>query len=87
MQEVLKIIIGIVILALGFPIGDVLAKNTKEELNDGRKWFMVLILVSFVGAILSLTFRVDALLFTFLFIIIVTSRSTVGKKKIRKKRR
>lgn len=94
MQEVLKIIIGIAVLALGFPIGSILAKNTEEELNDGRKWFLILILLSFVGAVFSLFFREDALLFTFLFIAIVTSRSLKrkkvvkeNKKKIKKKRK
>ena len=84
MQEVLKIIIGIIVLTLGIPIGNILAKNTKEELKDGRKWFFLLILISFIGAVLSLAFREDALLFTFLFIAIVTSRS-LGKEKIKEK--
>jgi uncharacterized membrane protein YfcA len=84
MQEVLKIIIGIIVLTLGIPIGNILAKNTQEELKDGRKWFFLLILISFIGAVLSLAFREDALLFTFLFIAIVTSRS-LGKEKIKEK--
>ena len=75
MQEILKIIIGIVILALGIPIGNILAKNTREELKDGRKWFILLIIVCLIGAILSLIFREDSLLFTLLFIAVVTSRS------------
>lgn len=94
MQEVLKIIISIVILCLGIPIGDILSKNTQEELKDGKRWFFLLILISFMGAIISLIFREDALLFTFLFIAIVASRS-LGKiyvkenkkKSTRKKRR
>lgn len=75
-------------LALGVPIGDILAKNTSEELKDGRRWFFVLILICFAGAIISLIYREDALLFTFLFIAIVTSRSfgTPKTKKISKKR-
>jgi uncharacterized membrane protein YfcA len=89
MQEVLKIIIGIAILALGIPIGNILAKNTQEELKDGRRWFLILISGSFVGAIISLIFREDALLFTFLFIAIVTSRSLrpVKAKKANKKKK
>lgn len=79
----LKIIIGIVVLALGVPIGNILAKNTSEELKDGRRWFFVLILICFAGAIITLIYREDALLFTFLFIAIVTSRS-LKKEKIKK---
>ena len=92
MQEVLKIIIGIAILCLGIPIGDILAKNTQEELKDGKRWFFLLILISFIGAIISLIFREDALLFTFLFIAIVTSRSLKKEnakndaKKIKKRK-
>jgi uncharacterized membrane protein YhaH (DUF805 family) len=86
MQEILKIIIGIAVLFLGIPIGDILAKNTHEELKDGRKWFLLLILISFIGAIISLAYRADVLLFTFLFIAVVTSRS-LGKKNIKKKRK
>jgi hypothetical protein len=81
MQEIYKLLIGIGVLILGFPIGELLAKNTKEELKDGRKWFILLIILSLIGAILNLIFRNDALLFTFLFIAIVTSRSLVRKKK------
>ena len=65
MQEILKIIIGIAVLVLGIPIGNILAKNTKEELKDGRKWFLLLILISFMGAVISLAYGEDALLFTF----------------------
>jgi len=83
MQEVLKLIIGIAVLILGFPVGNILAKETREELNGGRKWFFLLICVSFIGAILSLIFGQDALLFIFLFIAIVTSGSI--KKRTRKK--
>ncbi len=80
MQEILKIILGIAVLALGIPIGDILAKSTREELKHGRKWFLLLISISLIGAVLSLTFSEDALLFTFLFITIVTSRSLVNHK-------
>lgn len=85
MQEILKVIIGIAVLILGFPIGNILAKNTSEELKQGRKWFFLLILISFIGAIISLIFGQDALLFVFLFIAIVTSRSIVKKEKAKRK--
>lgn len=79
--EALKIIIGIAVLALGIPIGDILAKNTREELKDGRKWFNLLIILSFAGAILAVVFGEDALLYALLFIAIVTSRSLGNRKK------
>lgn len=88
MQEVYKLLIGIAVLLIGIPIGNILAKNTKEELKEGKKWFFVLIAICFIGAILNLIFLNDVLLFTFLFIAIVTSRSLVkNKTKKNKKKR
>jgi len=75
MQEVLKHSIGILILILGFFVGDYLAKITKEELNSGRIWFKIIILFSLVGAVASLIFQEDIYLYSFLFILIVSSRS------------
>jgi len=85
MQEIYKTIIGIAVLILGIPIGNLLARKTPEELKEGKKWFMLLIFLCFIGAILSLIFQNDALLFTFLFIAIVTSRSLKVKNKKKKK--
>ncbi|MBI2044768.1 hypothetical protein HYT23_01790 [Candidatus Pacearchaeota archaeon] len=81
MNELLKLVIGIFALVLGIPIGNYLAKLTKEELKEGRIWFKLIIVFSFIGAILGLIFKNDVLLFTFLFIVIVTSRSLVRKGK------
>jgi hypothetical protein len=75
MQQIYSIIIGIIILALGIPIGNLLAKATKEELKGGRKWFKLLIVFSLSGALICLIFRNDAIMFTLLFIAVITSRS------------
>ena len=85
MQEIIKILIGIIILILGFPIGNLLARYTQEELKSGKIWFQLLIILSLIGAILSLIFKQDAILFTCLFIAIVTSRSLVIPKVKKKK--
>ena len=87
MNEVIKLALGIFVLILGIPIGNVLASNAPEELKDGRKWFYLIILVCFVGAIVSLIIRNYALLFTFLFITIVHSRRIKKDKKEVKRRR
>jgi uncharacterized membrane protein YwaF len=81
MKEVYSILLSIGILVLGIPIGKLLAKMTKEELSSGKKWFMILIMVSFVGAIISLIIKNDPLMFTFLFMIVVTSQSIKIKRK------
>ena len=80
MNELLKFAIAILVLALGIPIGNYLAKQTKEELRQGRLWFKLIIILSLIGALVFLILGNDALLFTLLFISIVTSRSLKGKK-------
>jgi hypothetical protein len=75
MQEVYNLILGILLLALGIPIGNVLAKITKEELKGGKKYFKLLIILSLIGALAFLILGNDVLLFTLLFIAIITSRS------------
>ena len=75
MQEIFGIFIGILVLVLAFPIGSLLSKSTKEELKQGQKWFKMIIIFSFLGSIISLIVKNDILFFSFLFIIIVISRS------------
>lgn len=75
MEEIVKLFIGVFILIVGFFIGKYLAKITKEELKTGQKWFKLIITLSLIGAVLSLILKNDSLLFIFLFIAIVTSKS------------
>lgn len=80
MNELLGFVLSICILALGIPMGDYLSRITKEELKSGQKWFKIIIIFCFVGAILALILESDALLFGLLFMAIVTSRSLNRKK-------
>ena len=75
MQQTYIFAIGIILLALGIPIGNLLARVTKEELHSGKKYFKTLIILSLIGAIVFLILGNDALLFGLLFVAIVTSRS------------
>ena len=75
----LRILIGVVVLILGIPIGNFLAKYTKEELKDGRKWFNLLIFIGAIGGIIGAIIQNDALMFSFLFIAVVSSRSLIKK--------
>lgn len=75
MEEVFKLGIGIFILLLGIPIGMFIARLTNEELDSGKKWFKVLIGVALGFSLIGLFIRSDALLFSCLFIAIVTSMS------------
>jgi len=74
-MAVINLLIGVLILILGFPIGNFLAKTTREELKLGQFWFKLIIILCFIGVLASLIFGNDALLFTFAFVAIVTSRS------------
>lgn len=75
MQEILKIIIGIAVLVLGFPIGNFLAKITKDEKKQGKFWFRLIVILSLIGGFAGLILGNDILLFSLFFIAIVTSRS------------
>jgi len=75
MQTLYVYLIGILVLVLGWPIGDFLAKKTKEELKSGQIWFKALIIVALLCSVGATFLKNDALFFAFLFIAIVTSRS------------
>jgi uncharacterized membrane protein YwaF len=80
MLEILKILIGIAILLLGIPIGNLLAKKTKEELKAGQKWFRRIIIIALICSVIALVTKNDILFFSFLFIALVTSRSLLQKR-------
>lgn len=75
MQELVKIIIGIAVLVLGVPIGNLLARMTKDEQKQGRFWFIIIAMLGLVGGFIALVIGNDVLLFAFFFIAIVVSRS------------
>ena len=84
MQEEFKLIIGVLILFLGFPIGMYLKKLTLDENIEGQKWFKIIIALSLLGSLISMFVKNDTLLFTFLFMAIVTGMSLKGFKKLNK---
>ncbi len=75
MAALTNLIIGTIVLLLGIPIGNYLAKRTKEELNSGQKWFKYIVIIGLIGGFVGLIIKNDVLLFTMFFISIVTSRS------------
>lgn len=87
MQEVYKILIGIGVLTLGFPIGMLLRKLTKDELKQGQPWFKLIIILSFIGAIISLIFGNDSFFFSCLFFAAVTGMSLKNFNKIKTSKR
>lgn len=77
MQQSLQFLFGVIVLALGFPIGNLLARAAHDELKEGKRWFGLIIILSLLGTIVGLIFGNDVVLFSFAFIAIVTSRSLV----------
>ena len=75
MQEIIKLLIGILVLLLGFPLGSFLARVTKEELKSGQKWFKLIIILSLAGGFVGLIIKDDVLMFSLFFTAIVTSQS------------
>ena len=75
MLEIIKLLIGLLILVLGLFIGKFLARITKEELKSGQKWFKLIIVVSLILGFVGLFLENDVLLFSGFFITIVTSGS------------
>lgn len=70
-----NLLIGCLVLVLGYLIGILLARNTKEELKSGQKWFKLIILISLIGGFIGLLISNDTIMFSFFFIAIVTSGS------------
>ncbi len=81
MNNAFNLVISVIVIFLGIPLGNFLAKQTKEELISGQKWFKLIIILSIIGAIVGLAIRNDALLFVFAFIAVVTSRSLKARDK------
>ncbi len=75
MQQIINLLIGILVLLLGFPLGSYLAKITREELSSGQKWFKLIIILSLVGGFVGLIIKDDVLMFSLFFIAIVTIQS------------
>lgn len=80
MNELIKILIGICVLILGYPIGMILRKNTIDEQKDGRKWFKILTLFGLISGLLGFLIKKDWIMFTGFFIAVVTSRSLIFSK-------
>jgi uncharacterized membrane protein YfcA len=84
MEEWIKLLISVFVLILGIPIGNVLRKFTKEEMEQGRKWFKYLTFITLIGGFIGLIVGSDWIMFSCFFVAIVTSRSLIVKNEHRK---
>jgi len=87
MQEIWLLLVGVVVLVLGWPIGVLLARLTKEELKDIQIYVKLIILISLLLGIVGLIVGNDWLLFAMLFIAIVSGGSLVRQKQIKKNKK
>ncbi len=74
MEQIYQLFIGVIVLALGIPIGNMLAESTKEELCRLRKWLNLMVVSCLLAALVFLLVGNDVILFTLLFMAIVISR-------------
>ena len=86
MNEFVNLIIGVVVLVLGIPLGNFIAKLTNDELKQGKFWFRIIIFLSLVGGFIGLVIGNDFLMFTLFFIAIVTSRSLKNPKETKSRK-
>lgn len=75
MEELLKLMIGLGVLLIGIPLGNFLARITKDEQKKLQKKFKILTYIGIIVGFVGLIIKNDVILFTFFFIAIVTSRS------------
>ena len=70
-----ELLIGVLALILAFPLGSYLRKLTLDEQKQGKKWFFYIMILGVLSAIVSLIFRNDVLMFTFLFTSMIALQS------------
>lgn len=78
MEEVVKLVVGIIFLALAWPVGNWLASSTKEELKSAQRWINLIVYLGLLGGFVGMLLRKDVWMFTGFFISIVASRSLRG---------
>lgn len=81
MEDVIKILISIGVLILGYFLGNILRSQTKDEQKDGRKYFIILTIFGLVFGFIGLILGKDWLMFSSFFIAVVTSRNLKMSKE------
>ncbi len=88
MNTLFTILITLIALS-GFPIGLLIARLTKEELQQGKKWFSLIIFACIIAIIISvIKTEKETFLFlvaSFTFILLIALASLVKARKLEKK--
>ena len=80
MLDLIILLFATSVMLAGIPVGNALAKYTKEELASGQKWFKIVCAVAIAGGLWGAIVRNDALMFGLFFIGIVASRNLKKKE-------
>lgn len=87
----IKEIISIIIALLGFPIGLVIARLTREELKPGKVWFMILAIAAAIAVVASAIFikgeTMPLMIAGFVFIMLLAIAALLGARPKKIKRR
>ena len=77
-----------IIIILAIPLGFLIAHLTKEELEDGRKWFKFIIIISLITGFIGAYLRLYYIVWTCGFIAIISFISLIKSlnKKFLKRR-
>jgi len=81
MEEIIKYLIGLLILVAGYFLGIGLRNITLDEQKQGRIYFEILTIISVLLSFVGLILRKDWMLFTFAFIAVLTAPSLKEIKK------
>lgn len=67
-MNILQIILVFVLACLGYPAGMIISKLTHEELQSGKKWFLIVVIVCAIAILASLVslFFIDKTIAVFL---------------------
>lgn len=81
-------ILQILLIIIAFPVGLLIAYMARDELIQGRKWFVTLSILSAVVSVIAFSYKETTIGFASLFIIISTAVSyykSFDKKWTRKR--
>ncbi len=94
-MNLIKYLLLVIVLLCAFPIGFWLAKLTKEELKQGKKAFIEIIIISLVIANISIflplgsenkLFIITSMLFMAILSLISLKRALSYKERLRRKK-
>ena len=86
-MELLNLILTLILLVLSIPIGFLIAYMARDELVEGKKWFITLTLLSLIIGIFFLILQsyAGALACFFIFIVsLISYRKSFDKKWVKK---